>query len=351
MNKITKFLLVALLCVIINPTQAQDTLQNNKAALKMEKLQELKRSISEEEKALLKAEVERINQRLEKGELNREDAEALKRVKAKKRALNIENRTAIVDNEIALLQRNGDSYVKSSSEKDVVVSNDSNATTKSYMKTPQYDRRTSTKFLFALGFNNAIIDGQNLEDSPYKVGGSGFVELGWLWNTRVFKNTNFVRINYGLSLQWNKLNIKDNQHFVTEGEETRLETFPLELKKAKFRTTSLVVPVHFEFGPSTFKDYGSRIRYYNDKQFKVGLGGFAGLNVNTMQKLKYKENGKRQKTKDKQDFNTNSFVYGVSGYIGVGEFSLYAKYNLNPLFKDQDIDQQNISLGLRWELN
>lgn len=348
MNTVTKFLFLAMICFATGPTQAQDTLQPKKNAIKMERLQKLKKSIVEEEKASLKVEVEKINEQLENGHITRENANALKKEKAIKHARNIENRTAIVNNEIALLQRNGDfDQLHRGSENDMALNNDS-ITMVRIMKTPQYDLRTSSTVMFAIGFNNTIIEGQSLDDSPYKIGGSGFVEVGWLWNTRVLKNSNFVRVNYGLSVQWDKLNLKDNLYFVADGGATNLEVFPLELKKAKFRTTSLVVPVHFEFGPSTFKDYGSRIRYNTDNQFKVGVGGFAGVNLNTMQKLKYKEDGKRQKQKNKQDFNTTNFVYGLSGYIGVGQFNIYAKYNLNSLFKDQDIEQQNVSLGLRW---
>ncbi len=40
----------------------------------------------------------------------------------------------------------------------------------------KYDRRTTSDMVFAIGLNNAIIDGQSLSDSPYKIGGSGFVE-------------------------------------------------------------------------------------------------------------------------------------------------------------------------------
>lgn len=104
--------------------------------------------------------------------------------------------------------------------------------------------------LFVIGFNNAIIEGEKLDDSPYKLGGSGFVELGWNWKTRLFKNSNFVRIKYGFSFMWNKLDIKDNKYFVNNEGEITLEDLPYNLKKAKFRTTSLVFPLHFEFGPS-----------------------------------------------------------------------------------------------------
>ncbi|MBJ7880264.1 hypothetical protein [Gelidibacter salicanalis] len=353
MNTIIKCIVLASLCLIMDKTQAQDTLQKAQSQIRIEKLQQYKETIANKEKAFLKAEVEAINQRLENGEITKPQAEELKRELAKKRALNIENRLTIVDSQIELIKRNPEYYAaKHSTDTNFVISIGQKKIL-SFAKdsTPKYDIRTGNKLLFAIGFNNTITDGQSLNDSPYEIGGSGFVELGWIWSTRVLENSNFVRVNYGLSLQWNKLSIKDNQYFVENGDDTSLATYPLNLKKSKLRTTSLVVPVHFEFGPSKLKDYGDRIRYFNDNQFKIGIGGFAGLNLNTMQKLKYEVDGDNQKEKVKSDFNTNSFVYGLSGYVGVGDFSVYAKYNLNTLFKNQMVDQRNVSLGLRWALD
>ncbi|HUH29652.1 hypothetical protein [Gelidibacter sp.] len=352
MNTITKLVVLISLCLITGTSQAQDTLQKTKSQLKIESLQKYKEIITEEEKGFLKTEVETINQRLENKVISQMEAEVLKQEMAKKRALNIENRIAIVDSQIELITRNPEYYSSTQfRENDYVISigKKKGLYIKNNNEPPKYDIRTRNQMLFAIGFNNTIIDDQSLDDSPYQLGGSGFVELGWLWETRLLKNSNFVRVNYGLSFQWNKLSIKDNQYFVANDHETTLETFPLNLKKSKFRTTSLVIPIHFEFGPSKLKDYGDRIRYFTDDQFKIGIGGFAGVNLATNQKLKYKENGNNQKDKFKSDYNTTNLVYGVSGYIGVGDFSVYAKYNLNELFKDQAVDQHNVSLGLRWD--
>lgn len=352
MNTLTKLVVLATLCLIMGPSHAQDTLQKTDNHYKIENLKQLKETIVNEEKASLKAEVETINQRLERGEISQENAEVLKKEMAKKRALNIENRLAIIDNKIALLQRNDASYKLESENRNeigVSIGSFTGISINSKNKPPKYDIRTTNDLLFAIGFNNTIIEGQSLDDSPYQIGGSGFVELGWLWKTRLLKKSNFTRVTYGLSVQWNKLSIKDNQYFVENGNVTTLEPFPYDMKKAKLRTTSLVVPIHFEFGPSRFKDYGNRIRYYTGNQFKVGVGGFGGVNLGTKQKLKYKQDGKNQKDKLKSDYNTSNFVYGVSAYVGVGDFSVYAKYNLNDLFKDQTIAQRNVSLGLRWD--
>mgnify|MGYP001812256716 CR=1 FL=1 len=129
-----------------------------------------------------------------------------------------------------------------------------------------------------------------------------------------------------------------------------LEEFPVELKKSKFRSTNLVVPIHFEFGPSKKIERDTYFRYSTHKKFKIGLGGYAGINIASMQKVKYRLDGDRKKDKE-TGFNMSPFVYGLSGYVAAGNVGLYVKYDLSPLFKDQAIDQNNISLGLRFDLD
>jgi hypothetical protein len=87
------------------------------------------------------------------------------------------------------------------------------------------------------------------------------------------------------------------------------------------------------------------------RQFKFGIGGYAGVNIGTQQKLRFKEDGDRVKQKIRRNYNTSDFVYGLSSYVGIDNVSLYVKYDLNPLFKDQAFDQNNISLGVRFDLD
>ena len=114
---------------------------------------------------------------------------------------------------------------------------------------------------------------------------------------------------------------------------------------------NLVVPIHFEFGPSKKTEGENYFRYSTKKQFVFGLGGYAGVNLGARQKLKYREDGERQKQKIKADYNTNNFIYGLSAYAGWGGTSLYMKYDLNPIFKNNAVDQRNISLGLRLDFD
>jgi len=358
MQTITKYLALIMLSLSIQLINAQETTIKEDQIKLLEEKKEIVRS---EEKDQLKSEVEAINIRLENGEINSEEAAKLKKKYAEKRALNIANRIAIIDNKIELLKRNeeGDVEIDVTSSGYYLRIGSSEETKDEFIyfgkrdedKPKRYDRRTTSDMVFAIGFNNALIEGEKLDDSPYKLAGSGFVELGWAWKTRLLKNSNALRLKYGFSFTWNKLDIKDNKFFANNDGEITLEEFPTELKKAKFRTTNLVFPVHFEFGPSKKIERDTYFRYSTRNQFKVGLGGYGGFNLSTLQKLKYKLEGRDVKDKEKGGFNTSNLVYGLSGYIAFDDVALYVKYDLSPIFKDQARDQNKISLGLRFDMD
>ncbi|MFS4494881.1 hypothetical protein [Maribacter sp. 2308TA10-17] len=329
---------------------------------KIEVLQNLKDKIVTQEKEALKEEVEKINEQLKNEDITAEQAKVLKEEAAKKHALNIENKIAIVDNKIALLKRNEDDVIAIEkteySDDDGMFKIDVNGervvsiNSKDWKREIKYDRRTYLDPVIAVGFNNTIIDGQSLEDSPYKLGGSRFLEFGWAWRTRVFKNSNALRLSYGVSFQFNGLKPKNNQYFVVDNGETELQEFEFDLRKSKFRMDNLVFPIHFEFGPSKFSKTDKRIRYSIRNQFRLGIGGYGGFNIGSRQKLKYKnEEGRNVKDKLKGGYDTSSFVYGLSAYVGFDGIQLYAKYDLNPIFRNAAVEQRNISLGVRFDLD
>lgn len=331
---------------------------------KIEILKAQKEKVVLQEKNALKKEVEAINIQLENGEISASEAKDLKERAAKKRALNMENKTAIIENQIALLERNED-YTFNWEQDSLSLSNieigfGAKDEKNHYLfgmkiednrpRKPRYDIRTQSNLVVAFGLNNAIFENGSIDDSPYKIGGSRFFEIGWNWETRLLKNSNFLRVNYGLSFQFNGLKPTDNNYFVEEENGTVLREFDYDLKKSKLRMDNLVIPVHFEIGPSKIKRTEHSIRYRTYNKFKFGFGGYAGLNINTVQKLKYEKEGKKIKDKIKRGYNTNNLIYGLSGYVGFGDVLFYAKYDLNPVFKNALVEQNNISVGLRFHL-
>jgi hypothetical protein len=82
----------------------------------------------------------------------------------------------------------------------------------------------------------------------------------------------------------------------------------------------------------------------------LGLGAYGGLNIGARQKLKYTRDGNKVKDKLKGGYNTSDLIYGLNGYIGVGGVLLYAKYDLNPIFQDADVEQRFVAFGLQVQI-
>lgn len=326
---------------------------------KIAALEKKKTAVIETEKEALKITVLEIEKRLKRGEINAASAAELKKEAASLRAQNIEARTAIIDLEIALLKRNNGQIAKiktSTSDLEEGLSFYINMNGRplilSESKDLQYDIRTYSDLVISMGINNLVnfdreISG--LEDVDFQLGGSRFLEIGWEWRTRLVQS-NFVRLNYGVSFQFNGLRPKNNQYVAVEQGVTSLQTFEYELRKSKFRTDNLVFPLHLEFGASDRMVTKNKMRYSIYNSFRIGIGGYAGVNLGNRQKLKYTLNGERIKEKFKQGYDVTDIIYGISAYAGRGGTQIYAKYDLNPMFGGGTIAGNNLSLGLRFDL-
>ncbi|WP_372920245.1 hypothetical protein, partial [Salegentibacter sp.] len=284
MKTIIIYLVVSLSSILFQEISAQ----SKDPGTQVETLEKLKKEIVTEEKEELKKTVTSLNRLVEQGKITAESAELQKETAAEKHAKNIENRITILENKFALESRN------SPNDKSVWLRLGEDGKVGGLDTNPnKYDRRTTNDIVIAVGFNNALEEGQSLNDSDFKLAGSRFFEIGWAWKTRVFEKSNWLRLKYGVSFQFNGLKPVDNQIFEQEGNETYLTEFNYNLKKSKFRMDNLVVPVHFEFGPSTKIETDRSIRYSTVGKLKIGLGGYAGLNIGERQKLKYEVDGEK----------------------------------------------------------
>lgn len=317
--------------------------------------------ITTEEKEALKKEVEDINQQLERGSITSAQAQEAKEKLAVQRAKNIEERTALEEQKLTALvkdkvdgkiEQNQDSLSFGKNRIYIRWERDSDYT----KKTCSYpgEQRTTSQFVFAFGLNNVITDGSfsSLDDSDFRVWGSHFYEWGVTWNTRIFKNDNLLHAKYGFSFMYNNLRPTQNRYFVKEGNQTFLETANVNLNESRFRNVQLVLPLHLEFDltPKKVNEDGT-YRFRTHEHIRFGIGGYTGLNFKTKQILRYREDDILVRTKERGDFNVSNFVYGLSAYLGCGPISLYAKYDLNPLFKNNPIEQNNVSFGLRFDFN
>ena len=256
MHTLVRILIPVLMLCCLQQIQAQEDYQK-----KVSELREQRELVAKQEKEALKEEINKIEARLENGEITREEAQALKEAAAERRALNIENRQAIIDNEIELLQRNeGDvigmqDSVSRKKEKTIVIEYPDYDEDCEFFGWGcdywdwdnhwKYDRRTYSDLVIAFGFSNADVEGQSLEENPYELGGSRFFEIGWNWRTRVFRESNWLRFHYGFMFQFDGIKSKDNLYFVLEDGTAVHEEFQYNLTKSKFRMDKLVFPLHF----------------------------------------------------------------------------------------------------------
>jgi hypothetical protein len=332
--------------------------------------------ITTEEKNALKKEIEAIDLQVKEGKISAEKGQELKTKIAQERANNIETKVAIEEAKLAQLvqdkvdgkisdsddkpKKGGTMIVLGSNSKDSIGVNKTEinfGSMKVYQgekdKIERKSKRTSSQFVFAFGLNNVVTDGENLKDSDYRVWGSHFYEWGISYNSRIFKNNNLLHAKYGLSLMYNNLRPTDNRYFVKNGNQTDLVTSSVNLDESRFRNVYLTAPLHleFDFTPKKLSKDGTKTYFRTHESVRLGIGGYAGVRIKSKQILKYEADDIKVKEKQKGDFNVSDFNYGLSAYLGYGQTSLYVKYDLNPMFKNNNIDQNNVSLGIRFDFN
>ncbi|WP_367755088.1 hypothetical protein [Flavobacterium sp. WC2430] len=347
--------LVLLTCLLASKMMAQDSFE--KRAKSIANTIEM---ITNEEKSALKLEVDLVNDELINGNITKEEAELRKRKLAEVRATNIENRVALEQEALKnLVQEKVDGQISESDtlKKPYKLILKWEKGDKGYENNNRNEKRTTSQFVFALGLNNVATEGE-VKDSDFRYLASHFYEWGFTSNTRLFKENNLLHLKYGFSVMYNNLRPTDNRFFEVNGKQTVLQANSndpagnsIKIEEARFKNVYLVLPLHFEFDFSEKKTKEDQTYFRTHQSWRIGLGGYIGTRLKTKQILKYQVDNHDVTDKLKGGFNTNDFIYGLSTYVGYKATSLYLKYDLNPIFKENVLKQNNVSLGLRFDFN
>ena len=322
------------------------------------------------EKAALKEDIQLIEKDLEKGIISKEQADALKLKKAQEHATVIDTKVAAEQEKLQQLIRDkvdgkvqdegnysdkGNSVVFGNNPNSIGSQTEINVTSmKVYNgqedKEERQSKRTTSQLVFAAGLNNVVTDG-SVEKSDFRYLGSHFYELGVTYNTRMLEKSNLLHAKYGLSLMYNNLRATDNRNFVVNENQTNLEVNAFQQEDSRFKNVNLVIPAHIEFDFTKPKVKDGKTYFKTHNNFRFGVGGFVGVNLKSKQYINYDSVSYKSRVITRGDFNTSNFIYGLSTYIGYKATSLYLKYDLNPLFKDNIVKQNNVSLGVRFDFN
>ncbi|SNB43740.1 conserved exported hypothetical protein [Flavobacterium psychrophilum] len=347
--------LAVFLCSIANSLQAQESFEARAKAIatNIEK-------ITKEEKEALKKQVEEVNVALGKNSITQQQADEKKMQLATTSANNIESRIAVEESKLSELVKekvegklalNNNENAKKKKLYSISYGGD-NAKKKDSIRENTSEKRTTSQIVIATGFNNLVTNGR-IANSDFGYLRSEFLEWGYTHNTRLLESNNLLHLKYGFSFMYNTLTPTNNRSFEVNGDQTNLVTNQFKLRKndSYFKNVFITIPLHLEFDFSKSKTINDKVFFRSHRGFRLGIGGFVGYNTNAKQFLSYDLDGHHVNVKQKGNWNTNDWNYGLSSYIGYGQISLYAKYDLNPMFKNNPVKQNNISLGIRLDLN
>ncbi len=363
MSKIIIYVAIAV-SLFISKSYAQETFES-----RAKQIANNIENITKSEKETLKKEIESINIQLNKSEITFDQAMAKKQELAEIRAKKIEDKVAIeqqklndlvkekVDGKIVEVEKQKSRFHGFSIKygKKDSITNKQKSYNWGFKKRDsvinwENKYRTTIQIVLATGLNN-VVTNNSVANSDFRYFGSHFYEFGMTLNTRLSKTNNLLHLKYGFSTVLNNLRPTNNREFGVIGNQTNLQTSPIKLEDSRFRNAQIIFPIHLEFDFTKPIENNGKTFFDSHKKLRFGIGGFTGFTDETIQFSEISINKYVTESETKGDFNTSNFIYGLSTYVGYKATSLYIKYDLNPLFRNNTIKQNNISLGIRWDLN
>jgi len=205
---------------------------------------------------------------------------------------------------------------------------------------------SGTDLVFDFGLNALVNRGSSATTQPGNVDlrpwGSRYVNIGLTYHQRLGGKHSPLYVLIGPEFAFNNYMLQGNNKWISQNGVTTVvaETNGRQYQKTKLATSAINLPLMLQLN---FRDE----RYH--RTFTLGAGGFVGYRLGSWTKLKYFENGNTYKDKDHGSYSLQDWQYGLQGTIGYGNVTLFAKYNLNKLFRDEQGPQaQTLAFGVRF---
>ena len=205
----------------------------------------------------------------------------------------------------------------------------------------------SANLIIDLGVNALVnqkqyfAPGGQPEPIDLRTEGSRYVNIGLVYFARLGGKHSPVSLAVGPEFTFNNFMLSGNNKWVNNNGRTDVvrETDGRQFQKSKLASSSINLPLMLRL---TLRD-----SHYKST-FTLGAGGFVGYRIKSWTKLKYTSNGTTYKDKEDGSYNMENFLYGLQGTIGYRHLELFAKYNMNNLFKaGVGPDTQILSFGVR----
>lgn len=314
-------------------------------------------SIVASEKSKMHQEMDKIDAAFQKEQITHEERMAQKKAIADQ----FENRiNTKVENEKLLLQNITQDYVKKAifKKKDTVnlmvlggnsIINGEITTSKGKTivlnkRNKQHPKNLLEKKQLAISYGFLNLSDEYSFDpfdpnSRMRIGNSHSFEIQSRRTKQLGSYSSPLFISYGLAYRSDTYMPKRPLVFSQNNGRLTLEEFTTgTLKRSKLRNVYLTLPVdfHWVINPSYTQYEGVEYVDTKKKQFKLGLGVYAGINLRNIIKVKYYDSsGDFDKYKYTIDEGVNSFLWGTKISLSYGGLNFFIKKDLSPIFNNQ----------------
>ncbi len=216
------------------------------------------------------------------------------------------------------------------------------------------EKRTTFRMSLVYGMSNLATKGA-FANSDIRYIPSNFFQAGFYLKTRLSKNSSLLYLRYGVISEFNNLKPSNHRYFTVQDGETILIDHEKNLRKSRLAIASLQIPVFLEFDLTKPKvDQKTGKKYFRSEySWRGGIGGYVNIRARDSrghQVYRYREDGVKYRVDEKGDLGINKVRYGVAAYLGYGSVALQFQYEVTPLFKNNSINQNMWSFGIRTDI-
>ena len=229
-----------------------------------------------------------------------------------------------------------------------------------YRKYERIEKRswgTRHSFNLELGLSNWLEDGEfpDASNAQYtiKPWGSWYVGLSSTHKTSIGGP---LFLEWGGHLSWYNWKFDDTNTRISKEDTQVVFSADNSVNGIKSKLSATYINAHlvpmfdFSYGSRQVKtmEKGSiRLTKYKRRGFRIGGGVYGGYRLGSRSKAVFKEDGDREKDKERNNYFMNNFRYGLRGQVGYKGFDFFLNYDLNEVFIDNRGPSLNaISFGI-----
>jgi hypothetical protein len=169
-----------------------------------------------------------------------------------------------------------------------------------------------------------------------RTGRSRYVALSFRKNATLLNTEQVdIALSLGPEIAWYNFMLQNDNIVTNVGDQVTFLEGNQQLPKSKLVMPYINLPILLNFG-------------FEESQFQIGVGGYVGYRFGGYSKTK-DANGNKTRLKD--DYGMNDLFYGLTGELGRRRgLKLFVRYDLNPMFRDNQINANKLqawSIGIR----